>query len=162
MRGGHLSVAILWLLVDRGCAAYVSAESCTSSFPGDTKVAQCAAFCKAKTKSAHCPRCQCKLCDFCSASPPLAAAAAKSSVAAAAKSAAAAPSTPLSSSPASAAPAKACASTFFGDAKVETCAPWCSAKSKTAHCPRCSCRRCDLCGKWCCCIAIAVVEIGGW
>jgi hypothetical protein len=40
---------------------------------------------------------------------------------------------------------KACASTFAGDSKVETCASFCSANSLKAHCPRCKCKACDFC-----------------
>ena len=43
--------------------------NCSSAFKGDTKSAQCLGPCSAKFARAHCMRCKCRACQFCTAPP---------------------------------------------------------------------------------------------
>ena len=99
-------------------AAAATGAACSSSFPGDLKVESCAKFCAEKSAGAHCPRCQCRACSFCSGA---------------------------SKSKAPPPPPAACESGLAGDHKVESCSKFCTEKSAASHCPRCDCRSCPFC-----------------
>ena len=99
-------------------AATTTGAACSSTFPGDIKVESCAKFCSEKSAGAHCPRCQCRSCSFCSGT---------------------------SKAKAPPPPPAACASGLAGDHKVESCSKFCTEKNAATHCARCDCRSCPFC-----------------
>ena len=114
-------------------------QKCMSGIKGDYAYKACGEFCKEEKKQNHCKFCKCQKCAFC------------------ADVVAAAPAAPIgkkqrkAGAKAAAAPAaaaadadgkKACASSFPGDFKYETCAGFCK---KANHCKYCKCKTCGFC-----------------
>ena len=103
--------------------------ACEATANDDGSAVACKSYCQARHASAHCPRCDCKGCDFCvhpvSASP-----------------AAAAPAAPAPAAP----KGPVCTPFSKDDLNYEACATWCKAEHRGTHCNSCACRACAFCG----------------
>ena len=111
-------------------------QPCSSTFPGDLKTASCAKFCMAESAKAHCPRCQCKACPFCTFD----------------KHGKLIKDATTSGAPVNKLADKTAIAHFHRDptrfdyycAKA-SCNPWCNKENSHFHCKKCECKACDFC-----------------